>query len=106
MNIESKYEVKNVLTLITIALIVLFCIILTKDFINFQYIILKEYKTPWYENSFIREPYTTVRLALADKNNVKEYWTKNAIGSENWFVREVKVGEIEFWTILERIELN
>jgi hypothetical protein len=54
----------------------------------------------------MKEPYTTVRLSLADKVNVKEYWTKNTIGSQNWLVREVKVGETTFWTLLERNEIN
>lgn len=106
MNIETKHELKNAVILIAVALFIFSFIIVAKDFINFQELTSKQYKTPWYDNSVMKEPYTTVRLALADNSNVKEYWTKNAIGSQKWFVREVKVGETEFWTILERVELN
>lgn len=106
MKIKTKTEIKNVVMLFFIALFIFSFMITAKDFINFQEITSKQYKTPWYDNSVMKEPYTTVRLALADKSNVKEYWTKNAIGSENWYVREVKVGETEFWTIIERVELN
>jgi ABC-type microcin C transport system permease subunit YejE len=101
-----KTEFKNTLTLIGVALLIFTSIIAIKDFISFQEITSAQYKTPWYTNSIMKEPYTTLRLSLTDKVNVKEYWTKNAIGSEDWLVREVKVGETTFWTLLERNEIN
>jgi ABC-type microcin C transport system permease subunit YejE len=106
ITMSFKTEFKNTLALIVVALLIFTSIITIKDFVTFQNITSAQYKTPWYTNSFMKEPYTTVRLSLADKVNVKEYWTKNAIGSQDWFVREVKVGETTFWTLLERNEIN
>ncbi len=101
-----KTEFKNTLAIIAVVLLIFTSILTIKDFVSFQERTSAQYKTPWYTNSFMKEPYTTVRLSLADKPNVKEYWTKNAIGSQDWFVREVKVGETTFWTLLERNEIN
>lgn len=93
---------------IVVAIVVfftLFLIVFIKDFLFFQDLTASQYKTPWYSNS-IQDPYTTSRLFLANKNNINEYWTKNAEGSESWFVREVKVDNTTFWTILHRKELK
>lgn len=102
---KTENVVKHDLAIVAIAIVLFFAFIFLKDFVNFQTVTNAQYKTPWYTNDY-KEPYTTIRLSLADKSNVKEYWTKNAIGSEDWFVREVKVGETTFWTILERLEIE
>lgn len=104
--VDFKTEMKNTLAIIGAGLLIFMAIICVKDFISYQDISSSQYKTPWYSNSFMKEPYTTVRLSLADKANIKEYWTKNAIGSEDWFVREVQVDDKTFWTLLERNEIN
>ncbi len=57
------------------------------------------YKTPWYTTSWLRMPYTNLRLANSER---REYWTKNAIRSEDWLVREVRLGELTYWTTLRR----
>jgi hypothetical protein len=96
--------VANLKEKIIVVFILIFCLIALiffNDFKSFQTITANSYKTPWYANDYT-EPYTSLRLAIADKSDVSEYWTPNAIGSENWLVREVKINEHVFWTILEK----
>lgn len=60
----------------------------------------ESFKTPWYSSSWLKSPYTNTRLAL---HKSSEHWTTNAVGSERWLVREVVVGDVIYWTTLERI---
>lgn len=102
---ERKTVTKAQFAILGLVVAFLMVLVFVKDFIQFQHLTDSPYKTPWYSNDFT-EPYTTLRLALADKTHVTEYWTKNAIGSQSWFVREVAIGDTKFWTILERVELE
>lgn len=58
-----------------------------------------DYRTPWYSTSWLEQPYTNLRLLAQPAS---EYKTRNAIGTEQWLVRDVKVGSKTFWTILQR----
>ena len=59
----------------------------------------KKYPTPWFSSNWLEEPVTNVYLAFHES---REYTTLNAIKSEIWRVREVRVGHSVFWTTLER----
>ena len=59
----------------------------------------KNYSTPWYSSNWIEQPITNLYLSFHDS---REYTTTNAIKSEVWRVREVRVGKSVFWTTLER----
>lgn len=75
----------------------------TTDMIEFHRLSSGDYKTPWYSASWLKQPYTNLRLALLP---AREYWTTNANGSERWFVREVTVGDVTFWTALQRTPID
>jgi hypothetical protein len=70
------------------------------DIITFNSIMRGNYETPWYDGSFISQPYTYLQLSSQEHN---DYWTKNAVG-DSWYVRDVKYKGKTFWTILERVE--
>lgn len=56
-------------------------------------------QTPYFDTSWLRQPYTNYRLRAYPAT---ERETMNAIGSERWLVREIKVGAATFWTVLRR----
>ncbi len=68
------------------------------DYNRFWVIMSNYYTTPWYSNSWLKEPYTMYKLSGFE---FKEYWTKNAAG-DDWYVREYDVHGKMFWTILEK----
>ena len=70
-----------------------------QDVVAFHKRVAGSYKTPWYSRNWMLHPYTNFRLALSP---ARDYWTTNAVGSERWLLREVLVGDVEFWTILQR----
>ena len=53
------------------------------------------YKTPWYDNLFLKSPITNTVLLFYDD---VVYETRNAVG-DLWVIKETKVGDVEFWTI-------
>lgn len=74
--------------------------VVTRDVIQFHEIsVVNTNKTLWYEASWLKQPYTNLRLSTFP---VREYWTVNAIQSERWLVREIEVGGVTFWTTLRR----
>lgn len=70
------------------------------DAFHYHRMIAADYKTPWYSASWLAQPYTNLRLALQP---AREYWTMNAIKTEQWRIRETAVDNVVFWTALERI---
>ena len=72
-------------------------IALTRDFHRFQEIQKGNYKTPWYDANWLVMPYTNYKLMGLPHN---EFWARN--GSEEWLVREVKVGSKTFWATVDR----
>lgn len=38
--------------------------------------------------------------------NKKEYWTYNTIRTQRWYVREFSYKDKQYWTILERIQVQ
>lgn len=87
-------------TLIIISWVFIFSIIvfhITQDAYDFHSVVDSSYNTPWYDNSWIKEPYTMIRLS--NKKKVI-YWTKNAVG-DDWRVQDVHYKNTVFWTILE-----
>lgn len=97
---ESK-NVNKIITFLFLFSVSLIAFNTGRDYVDFQNALTSQYKTPWYSNTMVH-PYTTIRLKFADEQDIHEYWTKNAIGSEEWHVRDVKVGDTTFWTLLER----
>tara|TARA_Y100000310_G_C19998614_1_gene497423 strand:+ start:21 stop:341 length:321 start_codon:yes stop_codon:yes gene_type:complete len=57
------------------------------------------YFTPWYDNTFFKNPYTYTRVMLANPTN---YWSKNAVG-DDWLIQEATIEDKEFWTVLKKI---
>ena len=62
-----------------------------------------EYTTPWYENSWFKNP---VLLSILSFYPKEEYWTMNGDGSEEWLVRDTTVKDKKFWTIIERRKIK
>jgi hypothetical protein len=56
--------------------------------------------TPWYDDSSIKEPYTKFCLSWYPP---KYRLSTNFVG-DLWVVKEVKVGQVEFWTIKYKIK--
>lgn len=105
-----KDQIKNFLIgcfgTVAIVFIAVMAIVTTKDAINFHESLNVAYKTPWYDSNPLKQPYTALRVYLADKGSTTEQWKSNAIGSERWHVRETKFGDTYFWTTLERIDIS
>ena len=73
-----------------------------KDFVNYQSIMERSHKTPWYDKSWVRQPYTNFRLSRYPSTY---YITTNGIKSQMWVVKETKVGNKDFWTVDYKMEL-
>ncbi|MFY7940731.1 MAG: hypothetical protein ACOVOX_07455 [Burkholderiaceae bacterium] len=74
-------------------------VLFTVDGLRFHELSNGEFKTPWFAPEWWSAPYTHAALAFYEPH---EYWTTNAVGTERWHVREVPVGHVTFWTIMER----
>uniref|UniRef100_A0A6H1ZIM1 Uncharacterized protein n=1 Tax=viral metagenome TaxID=1070528 RepID=A0A6H1ZIM1_9ZZZZ len=53
----------------------------------------------WYSASWLRAPVTNFMLLGHES---RELLKTNAVGSEQWHVREVRYGSTTFWTTLSR----
>lgn len=53
----------------------------------------------WYSSSWLMAPATNFMLVGRD---AKEFWQTNAVGNEQWLVREVRYEGTTFWTALRR----
>lgn len=53
----------------------------------------------WYSSSWLMAPATNFMLLGRD---AKEFWQTNAVGNEQWLVREVRFEGTTFWTALRR----
>ena len=93
---------KKILFMVVAVLVEAWVIAGIADAIQFHEIQRGVYMTPWYSGNWLREPYTCFRVALS--GNVREHWTKNAVG-DDWYVREAVINEKEWWTILKKIEV-
>lgn len=82
---------------------VLFMAIVTGAFLAdaaaFHFGMNGSYKTPYYENSWFKSPYTMARLSMLPH---QDQWQHNAVKTQVWLVRTVQLGDKEFWTVLER----
>lgn len=94
MNKLVKYILLYALTLFWIFVL----LTISRDVESYNSIMSNGYETPWYDNSWIKQPYTSLRLM---NSPYKDYWTKNVVG-DDWYVRDVKHHGKEFWTILKR----
>lgn len=61
------------------------------------------YNTPWYSIDWVRHPVTNIAMLISDKN---EYWALNVENSELWHIREVNFWGKNFWTILQRLDMD
>lgn len=93
MRVGTKILICTVTFFITIA-----TLHIGGDVIKFNRVVSSSYKTPWFDNDYLKEPYTT--FMLRDAKN-KEYWTKNVVG-DDWYVRDVYYKDSVFWTILKK----
>ena len=69
------------------------------DAIEFHRLSNGDYKTPWYSSNWAEAPYINLQLSL---RQAREYRTSNAIRTESWLIREVPVGDVTFWTTVQR----
>lgn len=100
---QFKRHVIKPVTAGFIASILLFIMNGVGDFCEYQHIINGNYKTPWYNSNWFVEPYTNFRLSQYKSH----YEVKtNYIGNQLWIVKEIKVGDKEFWTIDYRYDLE
>ncbi len=53
----------------------------------------------WYSSSWLMAPATNFMLVRRD---AKTFWQTNAVGNEQWLVREVRYQGTTFWTDLRR----
>lgn len=77
------------------------------DAVAFHAALDSPYKTPWFDHRWWPQPYTHAALAVGKITKgaaaqPREFWTKNGERSEDWLMREVPVGDVVFWTVLER----
>lgn len=86
-------------TAISVASSALFCVlVVTNDAVEHFQILKGDYKTPWYDARWWKQPFT--HFALDGKvENI--YWTSNAVG-QPWRVKETTVEDKTFWTIIEK----
>ena|SRR6266404_1638850 len=76
--------------------------IVGSDFIAYQSIMEGDYKTPWYNPSWLSQPYTNLRLSQYKSTYSV---TTNDAGNQMWIVKETKVGDKKFWTVDYRYDL-
>jgi hypothetical protein len=58
------------------------------------------YFTPWYDDDWRKDPYTKFCLSW---HPAKYHIATNGVG-DLWVVKEVKVGQVEFWTVKYKVE--
>lgn len=73
------------------------------DFFTYQSIMEGTYETPWYNQSWFREPYTNFRLSQYPS---AFYLATNGDQSQIWIEKEKKVGDKIFWTVDYRIPMT
>jgi hypothetical protein len=93
-------KLKSFIWVLTVAIIIG---ALLADAAAFHFGMSGSYKTPYYENSWFKSPYTMARLSMLRH---KDQWQHNAIKTQVWLVRTVQLGDKEFWTVLERRPSN
>ncbi|MCK9435330.1 MAG: hypothetical protein M0R32_11115 [Candidatus Cloacimonetes bacterium] len=86
----------------TTFIILLVFVVSIIDAVQFHSIQRGSYETPWYDARWWKNPYTILRVFMAESN---EHWTKNAVG-DDWYVRETVINEKEWWTVLKKVEKN
>lgn len=82
--------------------LVCFIISFSWDFCDYQSIAEGTYKTPWYSENVLRQPYTNFRIAC----NHSEFKVEtNACGSQIWLVKETMIGDKAYWTVKFRVNI-
>lgn len=59
-----------------------------------------DYSTPWFDKSWVKDPYTNLRLSFS---RPVYYITTNVVG-DVWVVKQIAYHGKEFWTIDYKIE--
>lgn len=91
-----KYHLKNAFLAVVLTSLALLTISYIDDVQTFHFCLNnKSYSTPWFDNRWIKSPYTNFRLLFGDS---KHYITTNAVG-DIWVCREVRYRGKDFWTI-------
>lgn len=96
-----KKTIQVILSVLFFPLLVM-AVLSIQDAVKYHQIADGGYKTPWYSTNWLVSPYTNLRLLGKPST---EFWTTNAIGSEFWYEREVRVDDKTYWTILQRFPI-
>ena len=86
--------------LVTTPFIVGYLVVGTADYFDYQSLWDTSYATPWYNSSWIKQPYTNLRLSFGKPQFCV---TTNAVG-DTWFVKETEIKGKTFWTIVQTIK--
>jgi hypothetical protein len=107
MNTVKQILINAVLIPLVIGLFVATTLIFVTNFITdfheYQSIMEGTYETPWYNQSWFREPYTNFRLSQYPS---AFHLATNGDQSQIWIEKEKKVGYKIFWTIDYRIPMT
>lgn len=101
-----KSKVFKTTRFILLTLLTAFVINFVSNIFEFNKILSNDYKTPWYDSSYIKEPYTNLKFAFVDKESQNTTWLLNSIRTEAWLVQTTQVGDKTFWTIIERKDMT
>lgn len=73
------------------------------DVRTFRSVLSGDYETPYFDKNPLKNPFTSYMLG----STTPEYYiTTNSIGSQVWVCERRFFGGKEFWTVLERQELE
>lgn len=101
-----KSKVFKTTYFILLTLLSVFVLNFVSNVFDFNGTLSRNYKTPWYDTSYIKEPYTNLKFAFVDKESQNTTWLLNSIRTEAWLVKTTQVGDKTFWTIIERKDMT
>jgi hypothetical protein len=71
-----------------------------QDIYNFHSHFKGDYSTPWFDKSWVKEPYTNFRLSFS---RPVYYITTNAVG-DIWVIKQIPYRDKKFWTVDYKIK--
>ena len=71
----------------------------SNDSYQYQTVKRSSYETPWYSNSWIKEPFTMLMLTTNGKDS-RDYWKTNVM-NEYQHIREITLNDKTYWTVLD-----
>ncbi len=97
INHKKLYKFYLIIVLSTVT------IVLFVDTIRFISICNNTYSTPWHSNDLLLNPVETTILLTQPS---REFWSKNYIQTQWWYIRETEFNGKTFWTILNKSPIN